>query len=102
MATIEEYYARLRQQKEALRAGHPQGYLCITSLANTATGSTAGTVCEASIHNAAIAILAGNGRESTPEEIEAHQNRGRCNHTAANAQTQKERQPTVQITEIAK
>lgn len=96
---ISDYYARLRQQKEALRAAH-NGDLYITSVANISTGSTAGTTCEVNIHNAAIAILSGNAVESTPEQIEAHKNRGRSNHAAVNAQTQKERQPTVQITEI--
>jgi hypothetical protein len=98
--TIEQYYGRLRQEKETLRARHALGYLHITSVANSGTGSTAGTVAEVSIHNAAIAILAGNAVESTPEDVEKHQARGRSFQALTNERTQRERKSTILITEV--
>jgi hypothetical protein len=90
---IASHHARVRQEKEALDAEHPSGFMHITSVENWAKGSTPGSVAEANTLIAATAIVNGTARPSTESEIADFHRRQETGAVLLNSQVQLRREP---------
>ena len=96
MADIPAYHRRLRAETARLAGEHPEGCLYIVSIATPGdSNSVSGSCAEVPVAIAARHFIDGSAREATPAEIQAYIARGESLRARANAQTQRERRPTV-------
>jgi hypothetical protein len=69
------YYAALREQRETLAKQHPSGFCLVVSVFDPQKNSTAGSICEVSVQDAARLTFDGTHRVATDDETCAYRNR---------------------------
>jgi len=82
MADLQKYYQDMREKRAELTKDNDSGFCLVISLYNRDKGSTAGSVCEVSIKDAARVIVDGTHRVATAEEAEAFKQSQESNRAA--------------------